>query len=164
MEHSTGEYRTALHEAAHAVIALELGVSVEEATIDPCGTTGHVKHGETTAEQEAMIAMAGPMADAKTGVDYDMDWAREKGEVWELLPEVAEERGIELDPEDRTEQLKASRDELASEVRRLLKKRWASIHAVAEALITHRTLDGTAIQHIAYGSPSVAASRLRRHV
>jgi hypothetical protein len=41
---STEEYDTALHEAAHAIIALELGVQVEYATIVPCGSTkGHVK-------------------------------------------------------------------------------------------------------------------------
>jgi hypothetical protein len=74
MKPSTEEYATALHEAAHAIIALELGVPVEYATIEPCGNTiGHVKHGEATAEQEAIIAMAGPMADTKfAGIDYEM--------------------------------------------------------------------------------------------
>jgi hypothetical protein len=168
MEPSEEEYATAFHEAAHAVIALELGVPVEYATIEPCGSTkGEVKTGEATAEQEAMITMAGPMADAKfAGVDYDMDWVRKYNEVWEHLLAVAEERGIAFDPEDPAEQrvqLKALHDELASEVRRLFKKRLASIHAVAEALITHRTLDATAIQRIAYGSPTGAAHRLRRH-
>jgi hypothetical protein len=121
MKPSTEEYATAFHEAAHAIIALELGVPAEYATIVPRGSTmGQVKHGEATAEQEAMIAMAGPMADAKlAGIDYDMDWVREYDEVGEHLREVAEERGAILDPEDRAEQrlqLKALHKELAYEV------------------------------------------------
>ena len=72
-----------IHEAAHAVIAIELGVQVHYATSKLASEfPGRVEHGDATARQGAMIAMAGPMAAAMfANVDYNLDWAREFDEV-----------------------------------------------------------------------------------
>jgi hypothetical protein len=145
--------KIAIHEAAHAVIAMELGVQVQHATIKPDSEfLGQVEHGDATARQGAMIAMAGPMAAAMfANVEYNLDWAREFDEVWSLLRTLAEERGIRLDSDDRSEerlQLHELHDELACEVRMLLRERLACVDAVAKELVAHRTLSGREIHHV----------------
>jgi len=54
------------HEAGHAVIAFTLGVPVECVTIEPfAGRSGIVWHHKTGPENEILIAMAGPFAEAQ---------------------------------------------------------------------------------------------------
>ena len=71
--------RIPIHEAAHAVIAMELGVQVQYATIkSESDFPGQVEHADATARQGAMIAVAGPMAVAMTAnIEYNLGWARD---------------------------------------------------------------------------------------
>ena len=145
--------KIAIHEAAHAVIAMELGVQVQYATIKPESEfLGQVEHAEATARQGAMIAMAGPMAAAMlANMEYNLDWAREFDEVWSFLRTLAEERGILLDSDNPYEeriQLQELHDELASDVRMLLREHLACVDAVAKELVAHRTLSGREIHHV----------------
>ena len=128
-----------IHEAAHAVIAMELGVQVHYATIkSESEFPGQVEHADATARQGAMIAMAGPMAAAMpANIEYNLDWACEFDELWSFLRTLADERGILLDSDNPSEeriQLQELHDELASDVRMLLRERLACVDAVAKRI------------------------------
>ena len=57
---------TAHHEAGHAVIARALGVWVDCVTIEPyAGRAGGLWHDKTSPENEILITMAGPFAEAQ---------------------------------------------------------------------------------------------------
>ena len=142
-----------IHEAAHAVIAIELGVQVHYATSKLASDfPGRVEHGDATARQGAMIAMAGPMAAAMAAnIEYNLDWACEFDELWSFLRTLADERGILLDSDNPSEerfQLQELHDELASDVCMLLREHFACVDAVARELVAHRTLSGREIQNV----------------
>ena len=145
--------RIPIHEAAHAVIAMELGVQVQYATIkSESDFPGQVEHADATARQGAMIAVAGPMAVAMTAnIEYNLGWARDFDELWSFLRTLADERGVLLDSDNPSEeriQLQELHDELASDVRMLLREHLACVDAVAKELVAHRTLSGREIQHV----------------
>ena len=95
-----------IQEAAHAVIAIELGVQVHYATSKLASDfPGRVEHGDATARQGAMIAMAGPMAVAMAAnIEYNLDWACEFDELWSFLRTLADERGILLASDNPSEE------------------------------------------------------------
>jgi hypothetical protein len=142
-----------IHEAARAVIAMELGVQVHYATSkSESELLGQVEHADATARQGAMIAIAGPMAATMTAnIEYNLVWAREFDELWSFLRTLADERGILLDSDNPSEeriQLQELHDELASDVCMLLREHFACVDAVARELVAHRTLSGREIQNV----------------
>lgn len=110
----------AYHEAAHGVVALFLGLDVEEITIRPRARrdSGHVRASRNRTDfQGAVMGYAGAYAAIKAGAS-DHSTRPSEGDVEELsrLP-------------------KSGRDEAMKTARLIVDSRWRDIERVAAALL-----------------------------
>src|ERR1700722_13727258 len=136
------EYRTAIHEAGHAVVALAVGVPLAEATIVPEGDfLGHVfapsgarywQDGDDgclreLVEADCIVSLAGGVAERL------------------LLPAPFDRRGCSSDYRNVREWLRKwelCRGAIMRRTERLVRRHAEAIERVAEALIAHRRLPG----------------------
>ena len=118
------------HEAGHAVAASVLGQPIKQATMD--GVTTLVKVGCGQARRnEAIIAMAGPAAEARAK-SYS---AEQSEELWNTVWAV--------DKENCKRQLGGAGTEHAMrQARWIVEDNWDAVTKVAEALEKHGTLSG----------------------
>ena len=118
------------HEAGHAVAASVLGQPIKQATMD--GVTTLVKVGCGQARRnEAIIAMAGPAAEARAK-SYS---AEQSEELWNTVWAV--------DKEYCKRQLGGAGTEHAMrQARWIVEDNWDAVTKVAEALEKHGTLSG----------------------
>ena len=118
------------HEAGHAVAASVLGQPIKQATMD--GVTTLVKVGcDQARRNEAIIAMAGPAAEARA-----QSYSQEKSEeLWSTVWAV--------DKENCKRQLGGAGTEHAMrQARWIVEDNWDAVTKVAEALEKHGTLSG----------------------
>lgn len=145
------------HEASHAVVALRLGVHVDHVTIFPKGGTV----GGTAFAPAGQIVVT-----SKLPVREQKDYARRRGIV-DICGRIGEElatgawdtqgaRGDLADLDQCLRELESSptsrlaiRHDLEQEARRLVDANWASIRAVATALVHEETLSGARVAEIA---------------
>ena len=118
------------HEAGHAVAASVLGQPIKQATMD--GVTTLVKVGcDQARRNEAIIAMAGPAAEARAK-SYS---AEQSEELWNTVWAV--------DKENCKRQLGGAGTEHAMrQARWIVEDNWDAVTKVAEALEKHGTLSG----------------------
>ena len=118
------------HEAGHAVAASVLGQPIKQATMD--GVTTLVKVGcDQARRNEAIIAMAGPAAEARAK-SYS---AEQSEELWNTVWAV--------DKENCKRQLGGAGTEHAMrQARWIVEDNWDAVEKVAEALEKHGTLSG----------------------
>ena len=118
------------HEAGHAVAASVLGQPIKQATMD--GVTTLVKVGcDRARRNEAIIAMAGPAAEARAK-SYS---AEQSEELWKTVWAV--------DKENCKRQLGGAGTEHAMrQARWIVEDNWDAVTKVAEALEKHGTLSG----------------------
>ena len=118
------------HEAGHAVAASVLGQPIKQATMD--GVTTLVKVGCGQARRnEAIIAMAGPAAEARAK-SYS---AEQSEELWNTVWAV--------DKENAKRRLAGAGTEHAMrQARWIVEDNWDAVTKVAEALEKHGTLSG----------------------
>ena len=118
------------HEAGHAVAASVLGQPIKQATMD--GVTTLVKVGcDQARRNEAIIAMAGPAAEARAK-SYS---AEQSEELWNTVWAV--------DKENCKRQLGGAGTEHAMrQARWIMEDNWDAVTKVAEALEKHGTLSG----------------------
>lgn len=85
---------TAYHEAAHAVVALFLGLDVQEITIR--GKNPHVRASQTRSDfQGAVIGAAGAYAAAKAGEKHSARPSRSDVDEMSHLPESQQHEAME---------------------------------------------------------------------
>jgi hypothetical protein len=145
---------TAIHEAAHAVIALALGVAVDYATvIADDDDVGHVLTGQARSEQpgdavatfdglvaDAIISLAGPLAelhDNPSASDAEA-WRGDIADIIERIVTALDLLGGDADPAELIEGL---HDQAA----RLVDENWHQIERLAEALQRDGFLTGDQI-------------------
>ena len=118
------------HEAGHAVAASVLGQPIKQATMD--GVTTLVKVGcDRARRNEAIIAMAGPAAEARAK-SYS---AEQSEELWNTVWAV--------DKENCKRQLGGAGTEHAMrQARWIVEDNWDAVTKVAEALEKYGTLSG----------------------
>jgi ATP-dependent Zn protease len=140
---------TAYHEAGHAVAALVLGRPVARVSIRPdrkflgvCTfDKGVVRPSEDWVEREAMIALAGPAAEA--GFTGEMDWAAAAHDH-DYAFDLARARGGDGKKADRlVKRWLAKADHLLGRA-----DAWAAVERIAAELIRRDEISGRAARHL----------------
>ncbi len=134
----------ALHEAAHALACLELGVVVHSIGIGPACSSkrnrrgGQCVHGPVNDVFTVLvIKMAGPTADARAGEDHA---ALDHEDARRCLSERYGRAVVELDaPIVRAAQARAES---------IVSERWHEIQALAAALILQIEIEGDVVRGI----------------
>jgi hypothetical protein len=164
-----GDVRCAIHEAGHAVIAVALGVTIDDASVDATdGFAGHVRPASSQnrrafrydrscrgyteeaakrdwAHREAMWSYAGALAEC---VFIDGHFGRASGGAFERsVDNVAAEADLaEFYPSDPSRA--KVRERLKRRTLRMLHRPalWQAVKTVACELMSHRKLDGLEIR------------------
>jgi hypothetical protein len=155
----------ALHEAGHAVVSLSLGLPVETVSIIASGHSGGFTRGSAGTrvptrgdlESLVMVMLGGRAADvqlgagANAGAEQDLSTAtalllRAMGEfgLYGRLTHTAAPSLIRR-PDER---LEATLQQLLRQAMQLVQHHCAAVLALAEQLLQHRVLDGSAVERI----------------
>lgn len=127
----------AYHEAGHAVAAIALGTPVKRASLDR--VTTWVRPGcERAQRNEAIIALAGPLAEDRYQSYSLNEQAALSGSVWRTDLDNALRR---LRPAD-------SLGLAVREARGLVRQNWTSIEVLAAALLDRKALTGDEINAV----------------
>ena len=139
---------TAYHEAGHAVIALQLGRSVQRVSILPKLQTlgrcefqqGKPRPNEDWIEREILISLAGLAAEAKHTGHYAWEGAAQDLQaVKRLVTQRAGER-----------QAERMQKRLLSKVEHMLEQpeTWRAVELIAAELLRSETISGRAVVHL----------------
>jgi hypothetical protein len=125
---------TAIHEAAHAVVAISLGQSVEYITIVPAGKTlGHMKPGPR------MIGDRGPIG---VGISGSEDPPRDLRQAVTLAYLAT------LGPAPLWKETRRRVRYATSVAKAIIACRWRAVQQIAERLESDRTLTGLQVREI----------------
>jgi len=128
----------AFHEAGHAAVALALGSASVRAWIAPTGTakfmeektwTGKCSYGNTNNESRAVIAVAGVVAEAIRGDEWNENWAED---FWLSADE--------LSPTDAEGMAGFNFEEIAARAHAILTEGWRLVESIAAALMRDESL------------------------
>jgi ATP-dependent Zn protease len=151
---------TAFHEAGHAVAARELGLAVRYATIVPePGSLGHIRYYEwpltqqpdvrwtpavrIRCENSIIVALAGPTAEQRHTDRWDHVGA--SGD-YEAAADMALRVCVTSESSD------AYMAWLGIRTNELIDQQWASIHAVATALLKRSRIGARTLRHLIDGA------------
>jgi hypothetical protein len=129
------EWRRAVHEAGHAVMAVLWGVDVLKLTMDG------LEHGRASKDAIMQIAASGRAAQILLGDFSEEDWR----EDLELIDDMILNRFS--DPKAR----RIHKDILLARCERLLQESWPAVEALATALLAYGRLSGTQVRKIIKG-------------
>ena len=142
MPEATALMITAIHEAGHAMAAIALGTPVRAMTLHEVTTM--VRRGCPVAQRnEAVIALAGAVAETRH-CGYSLD---RQAELWGDLDAWRTDLDNCLRRLQPTEPIAPALDR----ARQLVNENWSAIGLLAQALLKHKELDGTAIVAVIQG-------------
>jgi ATP-dependent Zn protease len=148
----------AYHEAGHALMALLLGGTVDQVTIEPDNDDGPTRQGDTRvlwrrrrvgdkdfAKKSVQVSLAGPVAEMiYSGDPYHpglvAEWADDWREAWRAAGL------LHFDERQRLAYLERVTLELYSRLKE--DTHWAAIASLADHLLAHETLEGEDVEEI----------------
>jgi hypothetical protein len=139
---------TAYHEAGHAVVALALGRPVHRVSVLPnherlgqCDVRkGTFRPSVDWVEQEMLIALGGPAAEARHTGDYA--WAG-PGQDWQYVRGLAVRRAGERRAGRLTSRLLAKAEHLLAQ-----EGHWQAVELIAAELLRRGAISGRAARHL----------------
>lgn len=152
------EELTAYHEAGHALMAVKLGIKVEQITIEPDNDDGPQRFGDvqlswnmaSTDDEHylksvIMVCLSGPVAEMiYSGDPYHPGFVPEWSQDWKHAWSAA--ASFFPDKQDRLRFLEQTTMELHHYLSR--NAIWAAIAGISDELLAHETIEGEQVEDV----------------
>jgi ATP-dependent Zn protease len=139
--------RTAMHEAGHVVMAIDVGVEVYSVSIVGDGhVAGNFLHAPVSDRERVFILLAGPFAEIWAGVDNEDDWRYCGQQDMDKINADAQ-RLVEIG-EWREDEVQIYMNALSKITNKRLERLRPKIEVLAKELLIRQTMTGNEIEEV----------------